>query len=98
MANCGEIDLEFEDLPNQIERQPDAITIPWLAKKLNCSPQHLYKMAEAGTLPSYRIGSLIRLSPTSIAAWLRTRQCGPISKISPAGTGNPGVHRRVERR
>jgi hypothetical protein len=82
MANGGEIDLGFDDLPEQIERQPYALTIPWLAKKLACSPQLLYRMADKGKLPTFKIGSLIRLSPRATAAWLRTRQCGAIPKTT----------------
>lgn len=84
MAERDDIDL-IGDLPEQIERQRDAITIPWLAKKLSCSSQLLYGMAEAGKLPSIRIGSLIRLSPVATAAWLRSRQRGKIPKTSASG-------------
>jgi hypothetical protein len=90
-ANGGEIDWGFDDLPEQIERQPDALTIPWLAKKMTCSPQLLYRMAETGKLPSFRIGSLIRLSPAATAAWLRTRRVGPILKASSHAEGKPGA-------
>jgi len=98
MASGGEIDWGFDDLPEQIERQPDALTIPWLAKKLACSPQLLYRMAEQGKLPTFRIGSLIRLSPAATAGWLRTRRCGTTPRIPSLGKGNPEVHRRIERR
>ena len=91
MGNGGEIYSGQSDLPEQIERQTDALTIPWLAKKLTCSPQLLYKMAEKGKLPSLRIGSLIRLSPAATAAWLRTRQCGTIPKTTLAAKGNSGA-------
>lgn len=91
MANGGEIDSGFDDLPEQIERQPDALTIPWLAKKLACSQQLLYRMAETGKLPSFRVGSLIRLSPVATAAWLRTRQCGAIPKTAFAAKGKSGA-------
>lgn len=90
MSNGGEIDLGQSDLPEQIESQTDALTIPWLAKKLSCSPQLLYRMAERGQLPSLRIGSLIRLSPAATAEWLRTRQCGTIRKTSFAARGRSG--------
>jgi excisionase family DNA binding protein len=90
MAYCGEIDFSPADLPEQIERQRDALTIPWLAGKLSCSPQLLYRMAEKGKLPSFRIGSLIRLSPAATAAWLRTRQCGTIQKTTLAAKGKSG--------
>lgn len=90
-AGGGEIDFGFDDLPEQIESQPDALTIPWLARKLTCSPQLLYRMAETGKLPSFRIGSLIRLSPAATAAWLRTRQVGPILKASAHAKGKSGA-------
>jgi len=90
-ANGDEFSLGPSYLPEQIERQTDALTIPWRTKKLTFSPNLLYRMAETGKLPSFRIGSLIRVSPAATAVWLRTMQCWPILKTSSHTKGQPGA-------
>jgi excisionase family DNA binding protein len=64
------------DLPELIERRSRALTIPDLAEIVTCSDKQLYKLAAAGLLPHYRVGSLIRLSPKETAQWLRSRRVG----------------------
>jgi excisionase family DNA binding protein len=49
-----------------------AWTAEQLAKILECSVQQVYKMAKAGNLPSYRLGTLIRFDPKLTAAWLQS--------------------------
>ena len=66
------------DLPELIEKHARALTIPDLAGYMACSDKQLYKLAAAGLLPHYRIGSLIRLSPRETAQWLRSRRVGLI--------------------
>lgn len=61
------------DLIDEVESQEGAITIDWLASKLNVSPKLLYKMASRGSLPAFRVGSLVRLDPKTTADWLRQR-------------------------
>jgi excisionase family DNA binding protein len=61
------------NLIDEVESQEGALTIEWLAKKLNISRKTLYRMASRGKLPCIRIGSCVRLNPKSIANWLRKR-------------------------
>lgn len=56
----------------QIEQWQGAMTVEDLAAILNCSKKALYKRIRKGRLPAIRIGSLIRLCPEAVAAWLRS--------------------------
>ncbi len=69
MANtsCEEVRL----LPQRIEGIKRAITATELAEWLAVSPITVYKMAKAGTLPSFRVGTAVRFDPRAIAQWLR---------------------------
>jgi excisionase family DNA binding protein len=62
---------DARDLPGQIERVGHALTANELSKILAVSPITLYKMAKAGRIPSFRIGSAVRFCPKTIADWLR---------------------------
>ena len=61
------------NLPDQIEAQPGAIKIEWLAKKLSISRKTLYLIAARGKLPCFLIDGCVRLNPKSVADWLRRR-------------------------
>lgn len=39
------------------------------------SPKTIYKAIKTGRLPAYRLGG-IRLDPTEVATWLRSRHTG----------------------
>ncbi len=58
-------------LPQRIERIQKAMTARQLAEFLAISPITVYKMAKAGRLPSFRVGTAVRFDPRAIAQWLR---------------------------
>jgi excisionase family DNA binding protein len=54
-----------------------------LARLLGVTPQHIYKMAAKGLIPSLRIGNAVRFDPGAIAEWLKTRlSTGPSAKTA----------------
>lgn len=59
-------------LPQRIEGIKRAITASEVAALLAVSPITIYKMAKAGRLPSFRIGTAIRFDPRALAEWLRS--------------------------
>ena len=63
-------------LADQIGAMEQALTIEQLAALLQCSKKALYKMVQRGTLPSFRVGSMVRLDPEMTAQWLRSRSVG----------------------
>jgi excisionase family DNA binding protein len=62
---------DASSLPHRIEQIHHAITAPELARFLAVSPITVYKLAKAGRLPSFRIGTSVRFDPRAVAEWLR---------------------------
>jgi excisionase family DNA binding protein len=48
-----------------------AITADRLAKILGVSKITIFKMAKAGRIPSFRIGTCVRFDPRKVADWVR---------------------------
>jgi excisionase family DNA binding protein len=53
-------------LPDQIERLGRAVNARELSNLLGVSPITLYKLAKAGRIPSFRIGSAVRFCPKAV--------------------------------
>jgi excisionase family DNA binding protein len=58
-------------LPQRIEGIKRAMTAGEVAGFLAVSPITVYKMAKAGRLPSFRIGTAVRFDPRAVAEWLQ---------------------------
>jgi excisionase family DNA binding protein len=58
-------------LPQQIVEIRGAITASEVAALLSLSPIPVYKMAKAGRMPSFRVGTAVRFDPRALAEWLR---------------------------
>jgi excisionase family DNA binding protein len=58
-------------LPDQIERFRHALTAAELAELLAVSRITVFKLAKAGRLPCFRIGTCVRFDPRAVATWLR---------------------------
>lgn len=50
---------------------PDFLTVTQVAQRLNLSHELVYKLVHARTLPSVRIGRLIRVSRPVLERWLQ---------------------------
>ena len=61
-------------LAEQIEKIGRALTAKELAKLLSVSQVTILKLAAAGRIPSFRVGTCVRFDPAAIAFWLRS-QC-----------------------
>jgi excisionase family DNA binding protein len=58
-------------LADRIERLGRAMTAKQLATVLAVSRIVVYKLAKAGRIPSFRIGTCVRFDPKAVANWLR---------------------------
>lgn len=56
----------------QIERIEGAMTAEKLAELMGVSKVTVFKMAKAGRIPSFRVGTYVRFDPRSVAKWLRS--------------------------
>ena len=53
-----------------------ALTAKQLAEVLNISPKTVFKLAKAGRIPSFRIGTAVRFDARLIVDWLRKQRTG----------------------
>ncbi len=51
-----------------------ALKVAEVAKLFGVTPQHIYKMAASGSIPSFRILGSVRFDPDEVAAWLKEKQ------------------------
>ncbi len=59
------------DLLSALGSARSALTVLDVAKLLNVSRQSVYRAANRGTLPSFRLGGSLRFNASSVAARLR---------------------------
>ena len=60
-------------LVQMVEAYGTAITVAQLAKILQCSRNQVYKLIDEKRLPALKVGTMIRLDPGAVAAWIRGR-------------------------
>ena len=58
----------------QLEKETRVLRARDVAKLFQVTPQHVYKMAAGGRLPSFRLAGAIRFDPHELANWLRKAQ------------------------
>jgi excisionase family DNA binding protein len=62
-----------DTLADTIEKSNHALTASELAELLSVNKLTIYRQAQAGGLPHFRLGTCVRFDPRAIAAWLRER-------------------------
>jgi excisionase family DNA binding protein len=53
-----------------LESKDHALRAGELAKLLGVTRQHIYKMAAANAIPSFRVGAAVRFDPKQVGEWL----------------------------
>ena len=59
-------------LPDRIEQYGHALTASELAELLAVSRITVFKLAKAGRIPCFRVGTCVRFDPRAVAKWLRS--------------------------
>ena len=72
------------------------LTVEQLAEVLNCKESTIYSWVAVGTIPSYKIGRLIRFRPGDIEVWLQKQhkeanKDGKRIKKYPSNTKTHGI-------
>ena len=57
-----------------LKNRTGALKVAEIAKLFGVTPQHIYKMAASGRIPSFRISGSVRFDPDDVAAWLKEKQ------------------------
>ncbi len=65
-----------------LESKEHALKASELAKLLGVTRQHIYKMAAANAIPSFRVGTAVRFDPNQVAVWLTRKMPQAVSDTS----------------
>lgn len=65
-----------------LEGRKQALRVGEVANLLSVTPQHIYKMAANGSLPSIRISGAIRFDPQELVDWLSAKESHTIWRRS----------------
>jgi excisionase family DNA binding protein len=57
-----------------LKSKTGALKVAEVAELFRVTPQHIYKMAASGRIPSFRISGSVRFDPDELAAWLKEKQ------------------------
>lgn len=57
-------------LLEQLTKRSSALKVAEVAEMFGVTPQHIYKMAASGKLPSFRVAGAVRFDPQDLANWL----------------------------
>jgi len=75
-------------LVEMLKNKTGALKVAEVAELFGVTPQHIYKMAANGRIPSFRISGAVRFDPDEVAVWLQQKQ-------APAHTPRQAVSTRV---
>jgi len=50
-----------------------------VARLFGVTPQHIYRMAANGSIPSFRISGSVRFDPDEVATWLKEKQAPAVA-------------------
>lgn len=71
-------EIETLTLTKKIARgTKGALTAKQLGEMLSISPKTIFKLARAGRIPSFRIGTAVRFDARLVIDWLRQQRVGP---------------------
>jgi len=65
-----ELQVLFMKLLEQLANRSSALKVHEVAEMFGVTPQHIYKMAASGQLPSFRVAGAVRFDPQDLANWL----------------------------
>jgi len=66
-------------LIENLKNRTKALRVAEVAELFGVTPQHIYKMAANGRIPSFRISGSVRFDPDDVAAWLREKQSATVT-------------------
>lgn len=64
-------------LVETLKSRTGALKVAEVARLFGVTPQHIYKMAASGRIPSFRISGSVRFDPDEVASWLKEKQAPP---------------------
>lgn len=62
-----------------LKNRTGALKVAEVAELLSVTPQHIYKMAASGRIPSFRISGSVRFDSAQVATWLQSKQTAAVA-------------------
>jgi excisionase family DNA binding protein len=75
-------------LLEKLEKKAGALKVSEVAEVLGVTPQHIYKMAACGEIPSFRVSGAVRFDPGDIGEWLKKKQLRFVHQLRTASAGS----------
>jgi excisionase family DNA binding protein len=72
-------------LVESLRTRTRALKVADLAEMFGVTPQHVYRLAASGKIPSFRISGSVRFDPGDVAAWLQEKR-GPVAPVQRRGS------------
>jgi excisionase family DNA binding protein len=69
-AHQGQSDHTGQSILDILRSHKKALTVPYVAELLGCSPKTIYAMVKQKRLPAFFLGAAVRLDPHHVADWL----------------------------
>jgi excisionase family DNA binding protein len=57
-----------------LKSRTGALKVGEIAELFGFTPQHIYRMAANGSIPSFRISGSVRFDPDEVASWLKEKR------------------------
>ena len=76
-------------LLEDLSKKSAALKVAEVAQMFGVTPQHIYKMAASGKLPSFRVAGAVRFDPDDLAQWLAKK--APHSASAEVSNGQSGL-------
>jgi excisionase family DNA binding protein len=58
-----------------LEKRQQALKVSEIAGLFQVSPMTIYRAANGGGLPSFKVGSSLRFDPKAVVTWLKKQMC-----------------------
>lgn len=70
---CQYMEHDLMATLKELESRRELLTAEELAALLNVSEKTVYRWSKLGSLPSVRLGTVVRFEPAVVSMWLRER-------------------------
>jgi len=67
-------------LVERLKSRTGALRVVEVAELFRLTPQHIYRMAACGRIPSFRVSGSVPFDPEDVASWLEEKQ-GPDRRV-----------------
>ena len=75
--------MSVTSVSSELDPPVELLDVRAVARLLNCSPRHVYRLADAGKMPApLRLNALVRWNRAAILAWI-SEGCPAVRPVGP---------------